>query len=370
MLAGKYGIEAEYALVREDGSFCDYTNTSYEELSPLLNKLPDHHDPELFVWDKGIKIKNWYVEGDDRLNNEGELIGFAVKGIEIRTPALKSVAEAFESLDSLRSELRSVLKPAGFSLTSIGFNPSRKEYAPEYSNWELEYRSKRPAYKLSEISTLSYGPDLNFSFPEWNTEEVLNAARRLTYYSPYIVPFSFSSPFHNNNVWHGLSYRTFNRTGPRPAALAHLLEQQRSPLSRVPKVPAQEGRIEFKAFDMVQDEELLKELFYFVVAIALAPEKLLPGKSDVPDRALHQEAALHGFESKAIEAGASLLMPIAQDVLKQYGYPNLLPRLDNMLVSKRTPAHDMLETYAVTGKFFSTEEFSPEELGSVSSSNA
>jgi hypothetical protein len=68
MKDAKFGIEAEYALIRPDGRFADFTNTEYAEVQQLIDPLPDYRHPGLRVGDAGIRVKNWYVEGDERFD--------------------------------------------------------------------------------------------------------------------------------------------------------------------------------------------------------------------------------------------------------------------------------------------------------------
>ena len=39
--AFRYGIEHECALLRPDGSFADFTNTTFDELQDIVDELPD-----------------------------------------------------------------------------------------------------------------------------------------------------------------------------------------------------------------------------------------------------------------------------------------------------------------------------------------
>ncbi len=295
MIEAKFGIEAEYALIRPDGRFADFTNTSYAEVRPLIDALPDHKHPELRVGDAGIRVKNWYVEGDERFDERGRSTGLAFKGIEIRTPVFATVEGTLQCLEQLRRELEVELQARGWSLAAIGFNPCTASYEPDYTPWEKEFHASHIEHALPELSTLSYGPDFNFSRRGGCPEDVIETVRRLTYYSPYLVPFSFSSPIVGGALWEGLSYRTYRRTGPRPAALAHLSGGHDHPLVKEASPPAQHLRIEFKAFDMVADDRLLAELFHLTVGVSLADARDLPGRADIPDKKLHQRVALSGF---------------------------------------------------------------------------
>lgn len=344
----KYGIEAEYALIRPDGRFADFTNTDYAEIRPLLETLPDYGHKELRVGDAGIRVKNWYAEGDERFDESGRSTGLAFKGIEIRTPACASVEESISSLAGLRGMLRDTLHARGWSLVAIGFNPCTAAYQPAYAPWERNFHASHAANALPQISTLSYGPDFNFSCSRDTPEAVIESVRRLTFYSPFIVPFSFSSPFVGGALWKGLSYRTFRRTGPRPAALAHLSMGHDHPLAKEADPPSHHLRIEFKAFDMIGDDRLLAELFHLVLGITLADAGDLPGAADVPDAVLHRRAALTGFDDEGIREGAAA-------VLAASGSRHDFPLLEEMLATRRTPAHAMRERFRRTGRMFAPD---------------
>ena len=163
MDGAKFGIEAEYALIRPDGRFADYTNTSYAEVRPIIDTLPDYRHAELRVGDAGIRVKNWYVEGDERFDEEGRSTGLAFKGIEVRTPVFPTIGESIRSLKALRSMLEAEVEARCWSLAAIGFNHCTASYKPDYTSWEREFHASHIDHQLPEISTLSYGPDLNFS---------------------------------------------------------------------------------------------------------------------------------------------------------------------------------------------------------------
>jgi hypothetical protein len=348
----KFGIEAEYALVRPDGRFADYTNTDHWEVRALLDPLPDYRHPELRVGDAGIRVKNWYAEGDERFDESGLSTGLAVKGVEIRTPVCATVADSVASLEALRAMLAGELEARGWALTAIGFNPCTARYQPAYEPWERDFHASHAANALPEISTLSYGPDFNFSQAAIGPEAVIKTARRLTYYSPWIVPFSFSSPFVGGALWKGLSYRTYRRTGPRPAALAHLAGGHPHPLAKEADPPSQHGRIEFKAFDMVADDRLMAELFQLVLGIALADAGDVPGTADEPDRQRHRMVAVSGFNDDDVQREAARLVAVARAALRQRGQTEEFPLLEDMLATRRTPAHAMRECFARTGCLF------------------
>jgi hypothetical protein len=345
MIQMKFGIEAEYGLLRPDGSFADYTNTDYSEVRSLLKGLPDYRNPELRVGDAGIRTKNWYVEGDERFDERGRSVGFAVKGVEIRTPVFATIEDSMASLSELRLMLEGELNRQGWSIVPVAFNPCTASYEPEYTPWEKELQASHIGHSLPQVSTLSYGPDFNFSRHGESPEAVVEKVRRLTYYSPYIVPFSFSSPFLTGALWEGLSYRTYARTGPRPAALAHLLGERFHPLMKEADPASQHGRIEFKAFDMVSDDRLLAELFCLVFGMTLADAGDLPGVADVPDGEAHRKVALCGFEDDVVHEETGRIVGLARAALRANGCARDFPLLEDMLATRRTPAHALRERF-------------------------
>lgn len=352
MLGFRFGVEAELALIRPDGRFADFTNTRFEEVQPFIDALPHDPDPDLRIGDAGIRVKNWYVEGDERFDESGRSTGLAFKGIEIRTAVFPTIGESISSLKTLWSMLERVLKARGWRYGVIGFNPCTRSYRPDYSAWEKEFQASHIAHRLPEISTLSFGPDLNFSRRGDTPEQVLEAVRRLTHYSPYVVPFSFGSPFVGGMLWDGLSYRTYRRTGLRPAALAHLSGRHDHPLVRQADPPSQHLRIEFKAFDMVADDRLLSELFRLILGISIADARHLPEGADLPDQQLHQRVARSGFEDDHVHSEATKILAIARRSLKAAGDDKGFPLLEKMLALRRTPAHPMREYFLQTGEFF------------------
>jgi gamma-glutamyl:cysteine ligase YbdK (ATP-grasp superfamily) len=348
----KFGIEAEYALVRPDGRFADHSNTQYAEVKPVIDALPDFRHAGLRVGDAGIRVKNWYVEGDERFDEQGRSTAMIFKGIEIRTPPLGGIGEAMASLKALRAMLAAELEGRRWKLAAIGFNPVTATYAPAYAPWERAVHASRFEHSLPQVSTLSFGPDFNFSLRGDTPEGVMEKVRRLTWYSPFIVPFSFASPFAAGALWRGLSYRTWRRTGPRPAALAHLRGAGGRPLAKEADPPSHHLRIEFKAFDMVADDRLLAELFRLVLGIALAEPEALPGRADLPDAALHRKAAVRGLDDGQVRREAARALDAAREALDAAGEASALPLIEEMLETRRTPAHAMREEFLRTGALY------------------
>ena len=213
----RYGIEHESALLRPDGTFADFTNTRFDELQDIVDALPE--DPadlaDLRVGDVGIKRKRWYVEGYERFDEQGTLLRCDPKGLEIRTRIHPSVEAAVAALCADQQRLDVEAAARGLGVTAIGFNPVHSEYVvePAFNAWERVHRLGSPEERTAHLHMVTYGPDLNLSWEgspgdPAGPDELIDAARKLTALSPYLVPLSFSSPFRDGGPWGGLSART------------------------------------------------------------------------------------------------------------------------------------------------------------------
>src|SRR5206468_3826234 len=93
---------------------------------------------------------------------------------------------------------------------------------PPLNVWEKAHRQDSPEERTAHLHMSTYGPDLNLPCSALDEAALVDAGRKLTHYSPWLVPLSFSSPFRDGGPWGGLSARTAVRTGVRPAALVFL----------------------------------------------------------------------------------------------------------------------------------------------------
>lgn len=360
------GIEFEYLLIDsagpQAGRIRDFTNLPFAEISELLAEKPGRDDPGLATGDLGIKSGYWYLEGDERFHADGRFRTLEVKGVEIRTPPAESVSAALSRLLAIEKQLSATLAKHGLGLAIAGFNPLRAAYRfdPPLNAWEIGLRSQNRAYDGSEISTLSYGPDINLSQPEWTAVQCLEAARKLNHYAPWTVPFSFSSPFFAGEVWPGWSKRIFERAPLRPAVKLFLGAPELAALGSTSRLihpvrlPGECGRIEFKAFDAMPSPQTLRACCHLLEGICLAND--LPGRSEKIDVVQYQRAAHSGFADAAIHAGASDILHKAKSALLRSGdiaAAESLTVLASMLTERRTPAHGLLDAYRKNGLMLS-----------------
>jgi hypothetical protein len=343
----RFGFEAEYALVHRDRGFRDFTGLRYDDLDTIVRRLPADLDPDLTRGDLAVKVTRWYVEGDERFTSTGDYILCVPKGLETRTPPLGSIGAATEQLRVQTAQLARAAAVDGYRLASIGRNPWR-DYVPDppYNAWERSLHERRPEYAAPEAYMVGYGPDVNLSHPDWDADTVLDVGRKLTALSPALVPFSFSSPFAGGEVA-ALSTRTLIRAPVRPSARVFLPEPA-PPVGVAARIPAEVGRIEFKAFDPPPDPALYPALLALVTGLAL--DRTLTARADRPDPDRHAVAATRGFDDADIRREAHYAVAAADRALTGTLGSGLLAPLQAMLDRRRTPAHDLIDTYRRTGR--------------------
>jgi gamma-glutamyl:cysteine ligase YbdK (ATP-grasp superfamily) len=148
--------------------------------------------------------------------------------------------------------------------------------------------------------------------------ELVDVGRKLTAYSPWLVPLSFSSPFRDGGPWGGLSARTHVRTGARPAVLVFLGPQDEQlpsdpSLTQPARLPAEIGRIEFKAFDSCPDPRLYAELLSLLTGLVL--DESLPERRTVPDGPVHRRVAVEGLADPEVHTRTGELIDAATAAL-------------------------------------------------------
>ena len=351
-----YGIEHEVAFIRGGDQFVDWTNASFADFDRLIALLPVYPGdyPQLHVGDAGIRLKRWYIEGIERLSERGELVTCVPKGIEIRTTRHPHIAGVVQELRESFAALRQVAALRGWAPVCTSFNPFQTEfvYDPPLTLLERQLHREAPELQTDSLAMLTYGPDLNLSLRDVPVGQAIELGRKLVFYSPFMVPWSFSAPFYAGRTWDGLSVRTFLRSGNRSAVRVFVEhEDQVIPmapvLTKLARSAHEVGRIEFKAFDSCGDFALYGALLALLKGLVL--DTSLPGRADAPDVPLHQVAARQGFSNGEIRDGARQVLAAAEAALRQDPDLGLLGQLRDRLTEETTPAHALRRAYARTG---------------------
>jgi hypothetical protein len=321
----QFGIEHEVAFVRSNGDFADFTNTDYEEFAAIVDQLPEYEADQacLRMGDQGIRRKRWYIEGIERFDLAGNMVKCIPKGIEIRTTVHSSIHETILELRSSFDQLVEVAGKFGFSPIATSFNPIQTAFTPDppLNAYELQRMAQSPEDRTEHLPMLTYGPDLNLSVVGADVAQTIDWAKKLTYYSPYLTPFSYSPCEYDGRPWPGKSVRTFYRTGLRPAVLAFVKDSQDviecdPSLTKLTSKSSEWGRIEFKAFDSCGDFDRYADLFVLLKGLLL--DDTLMGRGEVPDRALHQHSGKQGWDSGQIYRGSEAVLNAAMNVLSSF----------------------------------------------------
>jgi hypothetical protein len=356
-----YGIEHEVAFINREGKFADFSNTTFADFDKIISALPEYPRdyPQLRIGDAGIKRKRWYIEGFERFLDSEKPYDCVPKGVEIRTTIHDSIHGVISELTESLDRLRNFSSVHCFSPVLISFNPYYKEFkpAPPLNGYEIRRRQGSPEKQTAQIPMVTYGPDLNISMSDSQTEQVIDVGRKLTYYSPFIVPFSFSAPFFGGDLWDGLSVRTYVRTGARPAAMVFTHEPEKMIMSKPSlmkraRIDAEIGRIEFKAFDSCDDFSIYAGLFALLKGLIL--DQSLPGRATVPDAKLHQLSARKAFDDEGIYLAAMEIIEAVRLSLANDPDVELLAPLEFLLSKRKTPAHKLIEGYKATSSIEAT----------------
>ncbi|HEY0756068.1 MAG TPA: glutamate--cysteine ligase [Ktedonobacteraceae bacterium] len=352
-----FGIEHEVAFVSVDGSFIDYDSPlAFPGFSALIEQLPLYPGdyPQLRLGDAGIRVKRWYLEGLERFDDAGHLLTCLAKGIEIRTTIHPTINGALAELQESFQKLSVLARQAGFIPVLSSFHPYQTRFTadPPFNPYEESLLHLSPEDETALLSMITYGPDLNFSLQDSTDEACIDLAQKLTYYSPYIVPFTFSAPFYAGTLWDGLSVRTFLRTGLRPAALVFLDKPQKMlvsnpSLTKQARSLSEVGRIEFKACDSCDDFSLYAALLALLKGLAL--DKTLDGRALVPDAALHQFAARHGLANQTLARGTQSVLVATQQALAGDPDERWLDPLWTLLQTYEPLAMRLTRDYQATG---------------------
>jgi hypothetical protein len=356
----RFGIEHEVAFLDREGHFVDYLSTSFATLQEIIDELPQYagDETQLRIGDAGIRVRRWYIEGFERFSERGDLTDCLPKGIEIRTTIHPSIGGAVNELTTSFHLLRTVASRHGLVPVLTSHHPFRTGFVPDppLNTYEQQLLHHSPEDLSSLISMMTYGPDLNFSVEALSVEAMIDLGCKLTYYSPYIVPWSFSSPFYDGQLWEGFSVRTFHRTGVRPAVQVFLAQptdllHSDPSLTKLARCSAEVGRIEFKACDSCADFSLYAALLALLKGLTL--DETLEARAIVPDIALHQRAARFGFAHRDVFTGANTVLMTAAEALGSDPDARFLEPLHHLLHHQITPAHRLVQAFHET-KFIET----------------
>jgi hypothetical protein len=352
----KFGIEHEIPLINWTGKFLDYRNLKLEILNKIVQKFPVYQNdyPYLRIGDLGIKTKRLYIEGFEIFDENGYLISQKPKGFELRTPVSNSIDETIYHLKNDFKIVKKLTKEFKIQPTFISFNPyiDKVNIKIKLHKYERKLRKIDPGRKTALFTLLTFGPDVNISFSELSDNDIWKIVQKINYYTPFIIPFSFSSPFYKNKLWIGQSVRCFLRLPKRTAVIGFveneniLKEGKKYWLVDKRRIESERGRIEFKAIDTIQDLKIYAAILTLLKGLIL--DTNLKGKTIKIEPQLIKISSYEGFDNKIIYDGAFEVLTNAFQALRNDPDQSRLKILFQNLKSKINLSKIYIKEYQKT----------------------
>ncbi len=353
-----YGIEHEIPLVNKKGKFLDYRSLKLEVLDRIVKKFPLYPDdyPLLRIGDLGIKVKRLYIEGYEIFDEKGYLIKTLPKGFELRTLFFDSIEKLIDSFIKDFKIFKKFLKDFGFQPTFISFNPYLDKLKMKIflHRFERKLRREDPGRRTAFFTLLSYGPDINISYNELTDEDIFDLVQKITYYTPFLIPFTFSSPFYKGKLYGGYSIRCFLRHQIRTVCQGfvedeNLIKEANKGnfwLLTKKRIDKEKGRIEFKAVDTIFDLEIYKGVLALLKGIIL--DKNLKERAKKIDFNLLKLSTNYAFDDKIIFEGTEEVLKKVNEALKNQREKKYLQKLFDLHQRKLTPAKLIIKEYLKT----------------------
>lgn len=331
----KVGFEQEFVFADNEGRYLDSDVVDYSLFSNIVDDFPAYEDDDLYLECKSLERypKRCYVEGFERHDADGRIIETLPKGLEIRTLPHTSVAGVIEEFRNSYNTVMYLAKRAGLSPVLTSRHPFKSSLAMESHLGEGESKTRtKQELAIAMRSMLSHGLHVNVSLGDVPREKMLDLVAKINYYAPALIPWSFSSPFYDCQVFDGLSYRNYFRAGTRK--LVELHDRQGLLI------------LEFRAFDSCANTRLLQALLNLFCGFLL--DESLPGRLSEQDPERLKLSSTIGFDDPSLRQEGLLILRASQAALDQ---GESLVFLESMLLGNDSYARRMKDMYAETGSF-------------------
>ena len=194
------GIEHEFVFADDAGRYLDADNAGYALFRDIVAEFPAYGGDEISLDCKSLETfpKRCYVEGLERHDSDGALLETLPKGLEIRTLPRPSVEAAVDEFRQSFGEAMRLSRRAGLSpvLTSRHPFKSSLDACARLGEQERQVRSEA-RLALAMRSMLSHGMHVNVSLDDGSLEQMADRVAKANYYTPALIPWSFSSPGKN-----------------------------------------------------------------------------------------------------------------------------------------------------------------------------
>jgi hypothetical protein len=180
----------------------------------------------------------------------------------------------------------------------------------------------------------THGLHVTVSLDGWSADGMLDLADKVNFYTPALIPWSFSSPFYAGRLFDGLCSRNYFRAESRRMADVEIRRG----------VPV----LEFRGFDACGDARLLEALLNLFCGFLL--DDSLPGRAPKQDPERLKLSSLEGFGHPSLrEEGRALLQAARAALAAGGGAEESLALLESLLESNDSYAARMKKRYAETG---------------------
>jgi len=331
-----FGLESEFLLLElKSGRPLWQDGLNFAHLHSVLERIPfeDLGSCEgLELEEPHRKNMPFVVEGYHVPDPEFRMVDIRPKGIEIRTPVKTSLEGCLQVHSQLLSRLQNALEAEGLRASALSHHP----LATQFEGPQNKRRHDFWRWAMEAMTT--YGPDVNVSVPaDFARHLDLNdLERKVNAYAPAMAAFSVASPFFGGEVWKvhgevGRSVRTWRRSVVAPPIEVH---------------PEEDGRLEFKVFEMSNRQSDYRN--YFLLFLALLLDESLRDRSDRAARTYEMGAVARlGIGAPEVRARASELLERAPGVLHRWGFdPASLESFVERFENRRTPADEMIERFS------------------------
>jgi len=329
----KIGIEHEFVFKNANGDYLDFANTEYALFQKVITNFPYVENDERYFECKSLesKPKRCYVEGFERYDEKGNITTTIPKGLEIRTRPHTSCEALMEEFTVSYRHMKNLAEEVGLSPLLVCWHPFKDTVAFD-KPLSLTERKKRTqdAEDRAMHSMLSSGMHFNVSVASFSFEQMQQLLYKINYYAPFIIPYSFSSPF-SKSMSFCLSNRNYHLYIER-WPIAYATRRKNSAI------------IEFRGFDACGDAKLLKALL--LLFKALVADTTLQGSRKSPDKKLLTASVCDGFDDPVIKNEGKFLLNVLQ---KRIADKEAVQLLRAILENNDSYAKRMWKEYERTG---------------------
>ena len=202
------------------------------------------------------------------------------KGLEIRTLPHSSVEDLVAEFRNTYGDVMRFAGQAGLVPVLTSRHPFKEKLNLDSridATEQLVRSESRLA--LAKRAMLSHGLHVNVSVSHYSAERMREVVEKVNYYTPALVPWSYSSPFYSGKEFEGLCARNYFRAGTR--SMADFDQRHGTQV------------LEFRGFDACGDTRLLSALLHMFCGFIL--DESLPGRSAVQDSERLMRRSLAGF---------------------------------------------------------------------------